>query len=78
MKECINSREALGWIIMVLAFVFGFIQTWYFGWNTFPKSEGELLADLVCMGLFCHGLGILKSAYNLKRFISDEYEDEDL
>ncbi len=44
------------WILAIIA------ATWenmYFGWNDFPKSDAELIADLICilllgLAVFCH------------------------
>lgn len=77
MKEYISSREGFGWRMILLAFVFGFLETWYFGWHAFPKSEKEFIADIICLSSFYYGLGALTSAYSLKRFINKNYESQD-
>jgi len=42
--------------IFILASLFGLIETAYFGWNMFPKSESELVCDGITMILFAMSL----------------------
>lgn len=76
MKEYIKSRKIIGWIYIALAIVYALIESWYFGWNTTPESKAEIIADILGFSLFYYGFGIMRSAFSLQRFISDEYEDE--
>lgn len=33
------------WTRTILAFVYAFVETSYFGWNRWPKSDAEVLAE---------------------------------
>lgn len=36
-------------IILTMAFLFGLVETAYFGWNMFPKSEAEVICDGIAL-----------------------------
>jgi hypothetical protein len=40
------------WSIFILALGFGYTENTYFGWNSLPRSDAELLADGITMILF--------------------------
>lgn len=50
----------IGNIIMIVAIIFGFIETWYFGWNFISKSEPESVCNCIALWIFIIGLILRK------------------
>lgn len=52
-----------GFWLMIAAFVFGFFETWYFGWNWHPESKAEFICDAVSATVCIVGCFILCYAF---------------
>lgn len=70
MNETAIYKKAtyLGLIIMLIAFVFAVTETIYFGYNLFPKTDGEILCDYISAYVYGGGQslvlwGVLNKAY---------------
>ncbi len=37
----------INWKVFAVSFAFSFAETWYFGWNMWPNSDAEVVADMV-------------------------------
>lgn len=48
-----------GYIIMIMALFFGFLETIYFGSHWLPSCNAELAADGFTTALACLGLAVL-------------------
>ena len=44
----------LGLILIMVGFVFNFIETGYFGWNYYPSCPAEMICDYIA-GMFIIG-----------------------
>lgn len=38
--------------IALLALCVNFLETWYFGWNVYPKSPAEMVWDYISIAIF--------------------------
>lgn len=36
-----------GIALIAFSWIFGFAETWYFGWNLLPKTKNEFVCDLI-------------------------------
>ncbi|SFU95835.1 hypothetical protein [Alicyclobacillus macrosporangiidus] len=72
----------IGLALMLLALVFNTLETWYFGWNMFPKSAQEMACDnfsIVLLGVgiafFAKGIFGLRVVPDRSNRRSDETTD---
>ncbi|WP_333594136.1 hypothetical protein [Anaerospora hongkongensis] len=48
-----------GSFLVLIGFVFNFLETWYFGWNQKPQSPAEMVCDYIAIGFFLIGVLIV-------------------
>jgi len=48
----------MNFIIFITAIVFGWAETWYFGWNLFPSTLPEIICDSITAILFVLSVSI--------------------
>lgn len=53
-----ETRYQVNWIVFVMGVWFWYMETKYFGWNTTPGSDAELI---------CDGISLLIQASAIKR-----------
>lgn len=51
-----DANKKFGLKIIAFAVVFGFFETWYFGWNRFPESWSEAICDAITWMLVGYAL----------------------
>lgn len=60
-------KRTLGLISIVVAMLFAYWETKYFGYNVFPDSQEEFVCDLVSLLLFINGnILFWRRTYNFK------------
>lgn len=45
-----------GNILLCISVVYGFIETWFFGWNLYPKTIAEGICDTIALLLCLIGI----------------------
>lgn len=50
-----------------IGFILNLLETWYFGWNTKPINDYEMIADYFCAGIELAGLSLVGYAFILRR-----------
>lgn len=45
-----------GSFLVVIGFVFNFLETWYFGWNLKPQSPAEMVCDYIAAFVMLIGI----------------------
>lgn len=63
-----NTNKIFGLKIIAIAMVFGFFETWYFGWNRFPES----LPEAICDGIVWMLCGYALSFTDKKRVMDED------
>ena len=51
-----SDGEIIGFAMITIAVVVNFCETWWFGWNRFPVTVPEIIADTVCVTLGATGI----------------------
>lgn len=52
----------IGIVLIVIGFIFNFLETWYFGWNIEPSCPKEMVCDYISIALLLAGtIAILKA-----------------
>jgi hypothetical protein len=63
----------IGLILMLSGYVFGVIETLYFGSNWLPESREELICD--CISLLVSGSGCGLFVYAITRITTDKIDE---
>lgn len=51
-----DANKKFGLKIIAIAVMFGFFETWYFGWNSITSSYAEAICDGIALMLCGYGL----------------------
>jgi hypothetical protein len=62
--------------LIIIAFIFNFFSTWYFGWNMHPMSPNEHACDHLAMMLFAAGIAEV-IARKIAKIHEDKYHGND-
>ena len=54
-----SDVEIIGFMLIAFGIMGQFLETWYFGWNTKPCNQYELIADQVTQTTWVIGLAML-------------------
>jgi len=54
-----NMKKKKGLTMIICGIVFGFAETWYYGWNFTPQSITELVCDLIASALIISGYAVV-------------------
>lgn len=54
LADAYHRRKDFAWLLIIIANVFGFMETQYFGWNFTPQSKEEYICDgiALCINFF--------------------------
>jgi hypothetical protein len=69
----ICKRFKIGARLLLCGFIFNFLETWYFGWNIKPQSNGEMICDYISGFLMILGyLAIVWSQVKGSRYYDND------
>lgn len=69
----LRKTELLGWILIAIAFVFGVVESLYFGSNWMPDSKAEFVCDMISQGVYGAGasINLFAAVLKLKKGLKD-------